>query len=105
MMRRVDGQVLDVDTKYLFSDQFNTFPIPNVTKTGLRIFITDVEEILDDLRLGMGTCGYCDKCLPMEEVFCTCGHKLKALVPGSRLPQQGMETGVKSALNRCFPRR
>jgi hypothetical protein len=30
-LEKVDGQVLEVETEYLFSDQFNTVPVPGVS--------------------------------------------------------------------------
>ena len=64
---------LEVETEHLFSDQFNTAPIQNVSENGVRIMIEDVVEIKDDVRDGVVKCqwcygydkdndGACDKC-------------------------------------------
>jgi len=58
-LSKVEGCWLEVDTKYLFSSQFNTKPIPKVSEVGLRIYETDVEAIEGDERIGRSVCGYC----------------------------------------------
>lgn len=55
----VQGQWLDVDTKHLFDNQFNTTPIENVSVNGLRIMIEDVVEIENDIRDGVVKCRWC----------------------------------------------
>lgn len=58
-LRKIDGQWVEVDTKYLFTDQFNTIPIEGITEFGMRIYAVDVEEIENDERIGRSKCGYC----------------------------------------------
>lgn len=41
----VQGTWLAVETKYLFSDQVNTVPVPNVSSIGLRVNLRYVDEI------------------------------------------------------------
>lgn len=68
MLEAVQGKWIEVETKHLFSDQFNTVPIPGVSELGMRIMMESVEEIEDDVRIGMKKCYYCgeqtrdDKC-------------------------------------------
>jgi hypothetical protein len=50
MLEKVNGMTLEVETKYLFKDQFNTAPIPGVTELGLRVMEEYVEEVIDDER-------------------------------------------------------
>ena len=52
MLRAVQGQWLEVETDWLFRDQFNTVPIPGVTENGLRVMVSDIDEVEDDVRPG-----------------------------------------------------
>lgn len=61
MLSMVEGQTLDVDTEYLFVDQYNTLPIPGVSTNGMRIFDVYVEEVIDDERPGKARCEWCGK--------------------------------------------
>ena len=61
MLSMVEGQTLDVDTEYLFVDQYNTLPIPGVSTNGMRIFDAYVEEVIDDERPGKARCKWCGK--------------------------------------------
>ena len=49
-LKRVEGCVLDVETDYLFTDQFNT--------EKLRIMANVVTEVIDDERIGKIKSGY-----------------------------------------------
>lgn len=60
-LAQIEGQIIEVDTKYLFKDQYNTVPIPGVSATGLRIMDESVEEVIDDERPGKGRCYYCGR--------------------------------------------
>ena len=59
MLEAVQGKWLEVETDYLFKDQFNTVPIPGVSELGLRVMATEVVAIEDDERLGAVKCGWC----------------------------------------------
>ena len=59
MLKAVEGQWLEVETDHLFSDQFNTAPIPGVSENGLRIMVSDIVEIEDDARIGVVKCNWC----------------------------------------------
>jgi len=52
MLRAVQGAELEVETEYLFADQFNTVPIPGVSAHGLRVMVNVVDAVIDDLRPG-----------------------------------------------------
>ena len=92
MLSAVQGQWLDVETAHLFSDQFNTGPIPGVSENGLRLMIEDVAEIEDDARIGVHKCGWCggystdgvtcDKCGKAEYV-----RPLNPKFPGGKAPE------------------
>jgi hypothetical protein len=59
MLEQVGGQWVDVETDHLFSDQFNTAPIPGVSELGLRVMHADVVEIEGDIREGIAKCQWC----------------------------------------------
>ena len=85
MLRALDGVVFEVETEYLFKDQFNTAPLPvrqrerilqriqrdhpgmQVQKiraalsAGLRVMDYDVGRVIDDVRVGKQCCRYCGK--------------------------------------------
>lgn len=52
-MERIAGRWVEVDTTYLFKDQFNT-------KNCLRIMLRDVEAIKDDMRPFRKICNWCN---------------------------------------------
>jgi hypothetical protein len=51
MMQAVAGKWLEVETRHLFQDQFNTVPIKGVSEHGLRVMACHVERIWCDFRL------------------------------------------------------
>ena len=60
----IQGMTIDVETKYLWYNQFNTAPIEGISKNGLRILdfkdeISIIEEIIDDARPSRAKCGSC----------------------------------------------
>jgi len=79
MLEQVQGQWLEVETKFLFADQFNTGPIPGVSESGLRLMIGDVDAIENDVRPGRQRCqwrgaqspvgGPCSKCNRDDHLF------------------------------------
>lgn len=46
------GELVEIDTAYLFNNQYNT-------KDGKRIFDKDISRIVGDIRHGLGKCRYC----------------------------------------------
>ena len=50
-IEQIEGEWLEVETDYLFSDQFNTVSIPGISDNGLRIMNVLVSEIENDARL------------------------------------------------------
>ena len=65
-LQAMQGQLLEVDTKYLFNDQFNTVDSEE-TGTGCRIMGTWVEKVIDDARVGSFRCNWCGKWWHPEE--------------------------------------
>jgi hypothetical protein len=59
MLEKINGMTIEVDTKYLFEDQFNTVPIPGVSELGMRIMEEYVEKVIDDERPGKARCNWC----------------------------------------------
>ena len=59
MLELVQGKELEVETEYLFCDQYNTVPIEGVAENGMRIMEESVEYVIDDIRDFVGVCGYC----------------------------------------------
>lgn len=53
-LRKVQGQWLEVETEFLFQDQYNT-------TSGLHIMQKDVVDIEGDVREGKARCGWCGK--------------------------------------------
>lgn len=47
-----NGEWVEIDTVYLFNNQYNT-------KDGKRIFDQDISRIVGDIRHGLGKCRYC----------------------------------------------
>lgn len=93
MLDAVKGQWLEVETKFLFKDQFNTPPIEGLTEHGLRIHEHWVTEIEDDARIGVCRCHYCGEVSNkpegyLKEAVCNhCGMKgyLNDLTPKKKL--------------------
>jgi hypothetical protein len=50
-LEAVEGQEIEIETKFLFLNQFNTAPIPGVSDNGLRLMATSLES----LRIEDGT--------------------------------------------------
>lgn len=59
VLEKVQGWTLEVETKFLFKDQFNTAPIPGISEQGLRLMASDVSEVIDDIRPGKSICRWC----------------------------------------------
>lgn len=54
-LRSLRGQWVEIDTQYLFHDQYN------LKDYDVRIFDKDIDAVQDDPRAGMVKCGYCGK--------------------------------------------
>lgn len=61
ILLQIAGTTVEVETEYLFEDQFNTAPIPNVSKGGMRIMASYVEKVIGDERPGKARCQWCGK--------------------------------------------
>jgi len=80
-VKEIEGTWIEIETKCLFSDQFNTVPT-RITKNGVRLMMCDVDAIEDDFRIGRSRCGWCGKHCSSEYMFCPhCGQgSLKPLL-------------------------
>jgi hypothetical protein len=67
------GQILEVDTSRLFKYEFNTKPIPGISKKGIRIPEEYVEEVIDDIRPGKAYCDFCRSTSDSNKVCTVCG--------------------------------
>ena len=56
------GEWVNIDTSYLFHDQYNT-------EDGKRIFDKDISRIVNDERPGMGRCKYCGAMVKRGEEY------------------------------------
>ena len=70
----IQGMTIEVETQYLWDDQFNTAPIEGISETGLRILDfkgekSIIEEIIDDARPGRARCGLCGKYLREDDII------------------------------------
>ena len=68
----IQGMTIDVETKYLWDNQFNTAPIEGISDTGLRILDFEdegsvIEEIIDDVRPHRLKCRHCHQYLREED--------------------------------------
>jgi len=67
----IQGMTIEVETRYLWDDQFNTVPIEGISKLGLRILDfkgekSIIEEIIDDER-------------PLRPKCKKCGHYYRSM--------------------------
>lgn len=66
ILKSIEGQSLEVETKHLFRDQYNTVPLTGISDNGLRIMDCFVESIEDDARPGQARCQYCGETFPLN---------------------------------------
>lgn len=52
-LKQIRGQWVEVDTKYLFKNQYN------LSDYAIRVYDKDIEAVQDDARKGLVKCGYC----------------------------------------------
>jgi hypothetical protein len=73
-MREIEGQWIEIETKYLFNDQYSTVGVRHASN-GLRIMEADVADIRDDARIGRSICRWCNRNCPSDFMFCPhCGE-------------------------------
>lgn len=89
----LDGREIELETRFLFDNQWNTAPIPGISEEGLRVFDWHIalQFGLDHIRLGHWleqtdemrelrrntmTCGYCGKQEPAAKGYVFCPHCL-----------------------------
>lgn len=58
-LKALQGMTIEVETEYLFANQFNTAPIDGISENGMRIMAESVAEVIDDERLGQMRCEWC----------------------------------------------
>lgn len=73
-LRALEGMTVDVETDYMFQDQYNTGPIPGVSDIGLRIMAQSVVEVIDDERPGAQRCQWCGRCSKVSDTCPWCAH-------------------------------
>jgi len=61
ILYKIAGKKLEVDTTYLFKDQYNTPPLKDISDLGLRIMENLVEYVEGDIRPAYNRCNYCGK--------------------------------------------
>lgn len=89
-LMKIQGLTLDVETEFLFKDQYNTAPIPGVSETGLRVMQESVAEVIDDIRNTRKFCGWCNHHSDINASSCGNCKKteyFKSLMLKKRLPQ------------------
>jgi len=98
LLSRIEGSYVDVDTTRLYSDQFD---ITNALIGRMRVLASDVDDIIDDKRIGKVKCLLCGKLYGQSQHCPRCGsNSCKSLIEGYG---PTMETKIKSVLSRCFP--
>jgi hypothetical protein len=95
-MPDVDGREIELETKHLFDNQWNTAPIPGVTEKGLRVFDWALDAIsnigaprgikrghwleqtaeMREIRRNTVKCGYCGRQEPAQKGYVFCPHCL-----------------------------
>lgn len=70
-LEKIQGMTLEVETEFLFKDQFNTGPIEGVSDQGMRIMIGSVAEVIDDIRPYKMRCNWCGK---VSNLGVLCAH-------------------------------
>lgn len=75
ILGKIQGMVLEVETEYLFKDQFNTGPIAGVSEQGLRVMAQSVAEVIDDIRPSKMRCHWCGK---VSDLGTVCSHCSKS---------------------------
>lgn len=73
VLRAIQGMTIEVETEFLFKNQFNTVSIPGISENGLRIMEESVEYVIDDERPGKARCQWCGTTTPSGEPCKKCG--------------------------------
>ncbi len=68
----IQGMTIEVKTRFLWDDQFNTAPIEGISESGLRILDFDgeesiIEEVIGDVRPLRHKCAICNHCMRIED--------------------------------------
>jgi hypothetical protein len=78
MLLKIEGTILEVDTEYLFQDQFNCITPDG---TGIRVMLNDVSAIIGDIRGNLQYCTWCGSHSPKELPRCSKCEKSEYLEP------------------------
>ena len=83
MLGKIAGQTLEVETEYLFMDQFNIAPIPGVSETVIGALGYMVESVIDDVRHSINKCLWCGNQQEKDlgNTCLNCGKETKSLLP------------------------
>lgn len=99
----IRGRWIEVATKYLYNNEFATVKIPLISTGGMRINNREVEDVIDDFRIGRSRCDWCahhtKTGLPCHS--CKRSSNLTEFFPGTVAPIN-LEFNAKSILATAF---
>jgi len=104
-LKLINGQWVEIDTEHLFKEQLNTKPIANITNVGLRIYQNDIEEIVDDERIGRSRCDYCSAWDDTGKPCPNCNNEtkyMKEFFPGTKRKAKTVKEEVTGMLEDIF---
>lgn len=97
--KQIEGTWVDIDTEFLYINQLNTKPILDVSEGGLRIYTSDIDEIIDDERIGRSYCNFCSTRVNTGESCRDCNSSVMIeFFPGTKR-EQGMKEEILSIIN------
>lgn len=92
-VRKIDGREVELETSFLFDNQWNTAPIEGISKPGLRVFdwaedymaqgmrqsikrghYLDITDEMREIRRNVHKCGYCGAHEPAAKGYVFCPH-------------------------------
>lgn len=79
-MKEIEGKWVEIDTRYLFNNQYSTVGVRHASN-GLRITEDDIVDIVDDARVGRSICNWCNRNCPSDFMFCPHCGKADRLEP------------------------
>ncbi len=77
-LNKLDGKWIEVETSFIFKDQFNTVPLRE-GHNGLRVHLRNIKEIKNDFRIGRFLCRWCHANSPLGMYCHKCGFRLETL--------------------------
>lgn len=72
ILKAIEGKEIEIETEYLFKDQFNTIPIKDISENGIRIMMRYVDYVIDDIRYNKMKCRYCGTTQDISEKCIKC---------------------------------